>query len=81
MIEQYGSWVLMIGNLTAMILVGRKLWWAWVLGFFTEVLWSVYGYITGQYGFLVLAPVFATIYIVNAYKWKKHLSQEEEVML
>ena len=48
------SWILMSINLTAMILAGRKLWQAWLVGVAAEMMWIAYGYATEQWGLLSL---------------------------
>ena len=64
------SWILMSVNLTAMVLVGRRLWWAWLVAVVAECLWLVYGYTTQQWGFSVFAMVFGAVYLRNAYAWR-----------
>ena len=46
MIAWYWSWILMSVNLTAMVLTGRRLWWAWLVAVVAECLWLVFGYAT-----------------------------------
>ena len=70
MIAWYWSWILMSVNLTAMVLVGRRLWWAWLVAVVAECLWLVYGYTTEQWGFSVFAMVFGAVYLRNAYAWR-----------
>ena len=70
MIAWYWSWMLMSVNLTAMVLAGRRLWWAWLVAVVAECLWLVYGYATQQWGFSVFALVFGAVYLRNAYTWR-----------
>ena len=70
MIAWYWSWILMSVNLTAMVLAGRRLWWAWLVAVMAECLWLVYGYATQQWGFSVVALVFGAVYLRNAYTWR-----------
>ena len=65
------SWILMSMNLTAMILAGRKIWQAWLVGVAAEVMWVVYGYFTQQWGFAFFGFIFAAVYLRNAYRWRK----------
>lgn len=60
----------MASGLTTMYFAGRKLWWAWLIGIATEILWSIYSIQTSQPGFLVFAIVYAVIYANNAWKWR-----------
>ena len=71
MIAWYWSWILMSVNLTAMVLAGRRLWWAWLVAVVAECLWLVYGYATQQWGFSVFALVFGAVYLRNAYTWRE----------
>ena len=70
MIAWYWSWILMSVNLTAMVLAGRRLWWAWLVAVVAECLWLVYGDATQQWGFSVFALVFGAVYLRNAYTWR-----------
>ena len=70
MIAWYWSWILMSVNLTAMVLTGRRLWWAWLVAVVAECLWLVFGYATQQWGFSVFALVFGVVYLRNAYTWR-----------
>ena len=70
MIAWYWSWILMSVNLTAMVLAGRRMWWAWLVAVVAECLWLVYGYATQQWGFSVFALVFGVVYLRNAYTWR-----------
>ena len=62
-------------NLTAMVLAGRKLWWAWLVGVAAEIMWVAYGYTTGQWGFAFFGFIFAAVYLRNAYKWKSTIKE------
>ena len=77
MIAWYWSWILMSVNLTAMVLAGRRLWWAWLVAVAAECLWLVYGYSTQQWGFSVFALVFGAVYLRNAYTWRDAPSPRE----
>ena len=64
-------------NLTAMVLAGRKLWWAWLVGVAAECMWLAYGYTTEQWGFAFFAMIFGAVYLRNAYKWKTIKKQHD----
>jgi len=80
-IETYGSWVLMVFNLSAMILAGKKLWWSWLVAVVGEVMWTFYGFYTEQYGFFVFGFIFGAVYLRNAYQWRNDRVYEEEVIV
>lgn len=66
-------------NLTAMILAGRHLWWAWLVGVLAECFWFYYGYATGQWGFAFFAILFGAVYLRNTFKWKAKEKQENKL--
>jgi len=63
------SWLLMAVGVTGVYLSGRRLWWGWLVGVSSEVLWIAYAVTTRQYGFVVAALVYGTMFAVNARRW------------
>lgn len=53
MADQWWSWALSIIGATTFYLAGKKVWWTWYLGLFTQLLWLGYTLVTQQWGFLV----------------------------
>jgi uncharacterized membrane protein len=55
-----------IGLLT----VGRKVWWGWMVLIINEWLWVIYAVNTKQYGFIVAAAIYGTVYTINIMRWR-----------
>lgn len=68
------SWILAILSLIGMWNVGKYRLWAWIYLGVLEILWTVYGILTEQYGFLLLTVGYITIYTINYKRWKKNQS-------
>ena len=64
------SWVLGIIGITGIYFVGRKTIWGWLVLITNEVLWCIYAITTEQYGFLVAAVAYATVYIRSFRHWQ-----------
>lgn len=65
------SWVLGILSVFGMWKLGSYKLWAWVYLGILEVLWAAYGFFTGQYGFILIAIGYVTIYMLNYKRWKQ----------
>ena len=65
------SWVLAVLSLIGMWNVGKYRLWAWIYLCCLEILWTFYGIMTGQYGFILLTVGYITIYVINYKRWKK----------
>lgn len=69
--EQYWSWILSFVGVSGFLLAGRKVWWAWYINIFCQVLWFAYAFITEQWGFIVGGVFYGAVFSLNAYKWTK----------
>jgi hypothetical protein len=56
-------------GVSGVYLTGKKLWWGWLVGVCSEVLWIAYAVTTKQYGFIVAALVYGSVFAMNARKW------------
>lgn len=65
------SWLLMVVGVSTLLLAGRRLWWAWLIGLLSEALWIVYAVQTDQWGFIPFALAYAAVYVHNAYRWQR----------
>lgn len=63
------SWVLAIIGIIGMVMVGRKLWQAFIVLIVAEILWIVYSIQTKQYGFIAGATAYITVHIINTRRW------------
>jgi hypothetical protein len=66
------SWVLAVLSLIGMWNVGKYRLWAWIYLCVLEILWTFYGIMTKQYGFILLTVGYITIYVINYKRWKQN---------
>ncbi len=52
-------------------LAGKKNKWGWAIGAAAQVLWIIYAVMTEQYGFIITAFAYGTIYVKNLLEWSK----------
>jgi hypothetical protein len=71
MIPQWWSWVLMLVGACGLFFVGRHKWWGWMMLIVNEWLWVIYAVNTKQYGFIVAAIIYGTVYSYNISQWKE----------
>lgn len=65
------SYLLAAVGVLGLYLAGRRNRWGWFVGLAAQVLWIAYALITTQYGFLVSALAYASVYASNFLKWKR----------
>jgi nicotinamide riboside transporter PnuC len=58
-------------GLLMLYLAGRKVWWAWLIGLVSEVMWFSYSITTKQYGFIVGSVPYTWVYARNAWHWRR----------
>jgi nicotinamide riboside transporter PnuC len=68
---QVWSWILAVGGITAMWLVGQHNKLGWLIGAALQVVWFVFAVITHQYGFIATAIVYSFVYARNWYRWRR----------
>ena len=71
MVAWWWSWLLMCIGIIGLYAAGSKKAWGWGIGIGAQVLWILYALNTKQYGFLVSAFAYGSIYIRNYLAWKK----------
>lgn len=66
-------WSIVLGGLGiwGIYLAGKKNIYGWVLGFFAQFLWFTFGIISAQYGFILSAIAYGTVYALNYIRWRK----------
>jgi hypothetical protein len=69
-INDNAHWVLAVIGVSGIYFVGRKTLWGWFVLLFNETLWTVYGLVTKQYGFIVSAVAYGLVYIRSYRHWK-----------
>lgn len=65
------SWLLTLTGVTGMYVVGKKNRSGWLIAAGSQLLWITFGAITGQYGFIIAALIYGTIFIKNYINWSK----------
>lgn len=71
------SWALTVVGATCFYLAGglngRKVWWAWYIGLFAQVLWATYALLDLEHrqGFLVGVALYGYVYVRNCVKWTR----------
>jgi hypothetical protein len=73
---QWWSWLLTAVGVTGLYLAGRKVVWAWLVGLGAQVLWVAYAVTTSQWGFLVSAFAYGSVYLNNHLAWKRAAKKE-----
>lgn len=63
------SWALTAVGVTGLYFAGKHKWWAWTMGLGAQVLWLAYAIATEQWGFIVSAGAYGTIYLKNHLAW------------
>lgn len=64
------SIVLAAIGITGMYIAGRKSQWGWFIGLAAQILWIVFAIVTAQYGFILSALAYGTVYGRNWWKWR-----------
>jgi hypothetical protein len=70
-IPQWWSWLLMAVGVTGLWAAGSRKAWGWAVGIGAQVLWIAYALATHQYGFLVSAFAYGSVYVRNYRAWRK----------
>lgn len=81
--DQIWSWALTIVGATCFYLAGglngRKVWWAWYIGLFAQVLWFTYAVFDLEHraGFLAGVAIYGYVYVRNCVKWTREHRAEK----
>lgn len=68
---QYWSWLLTAVGVTGLLIAGSKKRAGWAIGLGAQGLWIAYALATKQYGFLVSAAAYGSVYVRNWRKWSE----------
>lgn len=68
---QWWSWLLTAVGVFGLWAAGSKKSWGWLVGLGAQGLWIAYAFATKQYGFLVSAFAYGTVYARNFANWRK----------
>ena len=72
------SYVLTVIGITGIYLAGRRNLYGWVVGLSAQVLWIAYAVATEQWGFIVSAFAYGSVYANNWRKWAKEAKRAED---
>lgn len=72
------SVVLSLIGILGIYLAGSKNIIGWVVGLFAQILWIIFALTTGQYGFLLSAAAYGSVYARNYIRWRKDSKEKEE---
>lgn len=73
------SWVLAIIGITGMVMVGRKMWQAFVVLILVEILWAIYSIQTKQYGFILGSTAYITVHVISTRRWRRESRKNRSV--
>lgn len=65
------SWALTAVGVSGLYLVARKDWRGFAVGVAAQALWIAYAVLTEQWGFIVSALVYGSVYGLGWYNWRK----------
>jgi hypothetical protein len=64
------SIALAVVGIIGMHIAGKKSQWGWFIGLSAQVLWIIFAIVTLQYGFILSALAYGTVYGRNWWKWR-----------
>lgn len=73
------SWALTAIGVAGLFLVARKDWRGFALGVAAQMLWVAYAVATEQWGFIVSALVYGSVYGLGLYNWQLKREAPPEV--
>lgn len=73
------SWILTFFGVLGIYLAGKKNKNGWLIGIGSQILWVSFAIITGQYGFIVAAFIYGSIYLKNYLAWKKEENHDSHL--
>lgn len=77
MIEQIGPWVLSFVGIVGFVLTGRLVWWGWWVNVGCQLLWFLFAFYTGLWGFFIGAVFYTIVFLDNAIGWTKRHRETE----
>jgi hypothetical protein len=70
------SIVLSVIGVYGIYLAGRKNQLGWLVGFSAQALWFIFAIVTKQYGFILSALAYGTVYGRNYIRWRNEQKKE-----
>lgn len=72
----YWSYILAAIGVTGIFFVGKKTLWGWLVLCVNEIIWIAYALATDQYGFIIMALAYMTVYIKSYLGWKSEAEKK-----
>lgn len=76
----YWSYILAAIGVTGIFFVGKKTLWGWLVLCVNEVIWIMYALATKQYGFIIMALAYVSVYIKSYRGWKSEAEKMKPVV-
>ena len=73
------SIALAVIGIVGMHIAGRKSQWGWFIGLSAQILWFIFAIVTNQYGFILSAFAYGTVYGRNWWKWRAEKRRENPI--
>lgn len=64
-------------GIIGIFMAGRGSAWGWFIGLSAQVLWIIFAITTGQYGFILSAFAYGSVYAINWRKWRRERLREQ----
>jgi hypothetical protein len=68
--NQWWSWILAVIGVSGIYVVGNKNMLGWLVLCINECIWILYALATKQYGFIIMALAYASVYIKSFRQWR-----------
>jgi hypothetical protein len=78
---QVWSFIVTIVGVIGFFLAGKKIWWAWYVNIFCQVLWVIFALVSGLYGFLLGTIPYTIVFVKNAISWTREYRAENVEIL
>lgn len=65
----YLTWIISIATITQIYFAGNKVWWAWLITIFNQILWLIFIIGSNSWGLLPLNAVMVILGVRNCLKW------------
>lgn len=75
---EYWSYLLAVIGVSGIFLVGRKTIWGWLILCVNECIWIAYALATKQYGFIIMAVAYASVYVKSYFGWRQDEVQVQQ---
>ena len=79
-VETVVSLVTSAGTLTHLWFVGRKVWWAWLIGLANQVVWAVFIVVFDAWGLLPLLVGMVVVMSTNAVQWHREATAPARIV-